>query len=345
MGVRKVRTLGVDGGSEYAPDFEGLASLRNDVPSFDAQFREIEDIVAHHGIDYDPLIEPLRVFVGVDDSQLVAARVLEYSIRKHASRPVRFIPMRDLPTPEPKDPKNKGRTGFSFSRFHIPRLTGYKGRALYLDADMQVFSDIAELWEVPFEDHRVLCTRQDEPPPAWQGSGWFHPGRQMSVMLLDCERLDWDIEAIIGGLDAGDYEYADLLFDLCIVPEDGIGDHLPPVWNHLEHHEEGATKLLHYTVVPTQPWKNDENPLKELWESDFAEAKAAQLIYPSELKRLARAGHVKRSLAGLPPARFPAKIAGRALAKGQQVLLGGERGAALVRHPAVAKLRKRLARS
>ncbi len=52
----------------------------------------------------------------------------------------------------PKDEPNRGRTGFSFSRFQIPKLAGYKGRALYLDADMQVFGDIAELWDIPFDD-------------------------------------------------------------------------------------------------------------------------------------------------------------------------------------------------
>ncbi len=100
-------------------------------------------------MDYDPLIEPMRVFCGVDESQVVAARTLEYSIRKHASRPVRFYPMLSVPTPVPKDPANRGRTGFSFSRFHIPKLAGYNGRALYVDSDMQVFGDLAELWDDP----------------------------------------------------------------------------------------------------------------------------------------------------------------------------------------------------
>ena len=259
------------------------------------------------GIDYDPLVEPLRVFVGVDDSQLVAARVLEYTIRKHASCPVRFIPMIDVPSPQPKDPANRARTGFSFSRFHIPRLAGFRGRGVYMDADMQVFADVAELLERDMGSHTLLCTRQDEPPPAWKDNDWFHPGRQMSVMVLDCERLRWDVDEIIAGMDRGEYGYADLLFDMCIVPEEQIDDSLPPAWNHLEHYEPGETRLLHYTVVPTQPWKSDANPLRELWERAFTEAQAAGLIYPSEVRLAVRAGHVKRSLAGLPPASLPVR--------------------------------------
>jgi hypothetical protein len=342
MGVRQVRSLGIDGGGDYGGEFDQGSRLANGLPSFDAQFRQIEDIVAERGIDYDPLIEPMRVFVGVDESQIVAARVLEHTIRKHASRPVRFYPMMDVPTPEPKDPENRGRTGFSFSRFHIPKLAGYKGRALYVDADMQVFGDIAELWDIPFGKHKVLCTRQDEPPPAWKDSSWFHPGRQMSVMLLDCERLDWDIERIIGGLDAGEYNYSDLLFDLCIVDEEEIGDTLPPVWNHLEQYQPGETKLTHYTVVPTQPWKNEENPLCEVWEKDFHEALEAQIVTKPEVKRLVRGGHVKPSLAGKAPQKLPMKVLNRLIARGERALLKADKKQRVLRRPAVLRLRSRL---
>jgi hypothetical protein len=311
MGVSVVRTLGIDGGTTYAESFEGIPALGNGLPSFDAQFWEIEAIVRDRGIDYDPLVEALKVFVGVDDSQLVAARVLEYTIRKHATCPVRFIPMIDLPTPQPKDPANRARTGFSFSRFHIPRLAGFRGRGVYMDADMQVFADVAELLQRDMGSHTLLCTRQDDPPPAWKDNDWFHPGRQMSVMVLDCERLRWDVDEIVAGMDRGEYGYSDLLFDMCIVPGEEIDDSLPPAWNHLEHYEPGETRLLHYTVVPTQPWKSDKNPLRELWEQAFAEAQAAGLVYPSEVRLAVRAGHAKRSLAGLPPASLPVRVLDR----------------------------------
>lgn len=341
MGVKTVRSLGIDGGSLYGTEFDGLTALENNRPSFDAQFREIEDIVRNRGMDYDPLIEPMRVFVGLDESQIVAARVLEHSIRKHASRPVRVIPMLDVPTPEPKDPENRGRTGFSFSRFHIPKLAGYRGRALYVDADMQVFTDLAELWDIPFGDRKVLVTRQDEAPPQWKDADWFKPGRQMSVMLLDCSRLDWDVDEIIGGLDAGRYGYRDLMFDMCIVDADEIGDDIPPRWNHLEHYEPGVTSLLHYTVVPTQPWKNAENPLTDLWMQELEQAKVAGIVREDEIERLARAGHIRRELAGLPPERAITRVAKRA----QGVLARLERRFAVLRHPRVMRLRWRIART
>lgn len=342
MGAEKVRTLGIDGGTQYGEEFKELPELQNGLPSFDAQFRQIEDIVARRGIDYDPLIEPMRVFCGLDETQLVAARTLEHTIRKHASRPVRFYPMLNVPTPVPEDPSNRGRTGFSFARFHIPKLSGYRDRALYVDADMQVFSDLAVLWEIPFDGAKVMCTRQDEPPPQWKDVSWFHPGRQLSVMMLDCERLDWDVEEIVGGLDEGRYTYEQLMFELCIVDPEEITDDLPPEWNHLEHYEPGETSLIHYTVVPTQPWKTDENGNRELWERDFAEALAAQVVHEDEVERLAKLGYIKRSLAGLPPVGRVTSLLNSVAARVKWALQRVAQRYKVFQHPSVMRVRRRL---
>ena len=311
MGVKTVRSLGIDGGQTYSSAFGQLNNttrLANGLPSFDAQFNEIERIVRVHGMDYGPLIEPIRVFVGADESQLVAARVLEHSIRKHTDALVRVSPMLDVRPPVPKKRENRPRTAFSFARFMIPQLAGYRGRAIYLDADMQVFGDIRELWDAPFEGHHLLCTTQRETPEKWKGSAWFHPGPQMSVMVLDCGALRWDIEEIVADLDAGRYTYAELLFRMCIVPPDKIDADLPVAWNHLETYEPGVTRLVHYTVVPTQPWKSHDNPLRQLWMDGYREAVADGAVPPFEVEESVAHGHVQRDLlealdAAPPPSR------------------------------------------
>jgi hypothetical protein len=301
LGAHTVRSLGIDGGRGYSSAFASLerrTMLNNDKPSFDVQFVEIERICRRHGMDYHPLVEPIRVFVGVDRSQLVAAKVLEESIRSRTRRQVQFIPMLDVPTPLPKHRENRPRTAFSFSRFLIPQLAGCRGRAIYLDADMQVFADIEELWNADMAGKSVLVTRQDEPPEKWKGSSWFRAGPQMSVMLLDCDRLSWDIEDIISGLDEGRYTYQQLMFELCIVPDEQLGTHLPAEWNHLEHFEPDGTKLLHYTVVQTQPWKSDENPLGGIWMDGFRDAVRSGALSVSLVEELAAEGHVKPSFVG-----------------------------------------------
>jgi hypothetical protein len=308
MGAKTVRSLGIDGGQTYSSAFGQLNNttrLANGLPSFDAQFTEIERIVRLRGLDYRPLVEPVRIFVGADESQIVAARVLEHSIRKHTDALVRVSPMLNVRPPMPKKRENRPRTAFSFARFMIPQLAGYRGRAIYLDADMQVFGDICELWEAPLGDHHLLCTTQGETPEKWKGSNWFHPGPQMSVMVLDCESLRWDIEEIVADLDAGRYTYADLLFRMCIVPPERLDATLPVGWNHLETYEPGVTRLVHYTVVPTQPWKSTDNPLRELWLDGYREAVKDGAVPPFEVEEAVAKGHVRRDLLDALPSAPP----------------------------------------
>ncbi len=299
LGGKTVRTLGIDGGRSYSGAFQDLnrdTLLANGQPSFDLQFREIDRIVREHRLDCTSLIPPMRIFVGGDETEQVAAKVLEHTIRKHASGPVEITIMRDFAIPVPKDPKNRPRTKFSFYRLRIPELCGYRGRALYVDSDMQVFRDVAELWRIPFGARKILCTRQDAPPAAWKDVSWFHPGRQFSVMLLDCDRLPWKVEEIVRGLDEGRFTYQDVMFRMCMVGHDEIGEDVPVEWNHLETHVPGRTALTHFTVVPTQPWKTDATPLNELWMAAYEEAVAAGAVDPADVRRGVEQGYYKKGL-------------------------------------------------
>lgn len=210
--------------------------------------------------------ETIRVFVGADRSQQLAIDVLAYSIKRHTSAQVEVIPMLDLPVPKPVDPRNGQRTGFSFSRFCIPKLAGYKGKAIYMDADMLVFRDIRELWSIPFEGAKVVIQKEVK----FEGETLAKVGapkkrkKQCAVMLLDCERLDWDIDRIVEGMDEGRYDYEQLMYDMCILPEDEVKYGVPFEWNSLEHWDPD-TSLLHYTDVYTQPWTAVGNKFGHIW--------------------------------------------------------------------------------
>ena len=152
---------------------------------------------------------------------------------------------------------------------------------MYLDADMQVFGDIAELAEAPFDGHAVLCTNQQVLPSFSYG---FTAGRQLSVMVLDCSQLPWDVDQIVARLDAEEFTYQELLHDLCIVDDALISESLPEPWNHLEHYEPGKTRLLHYTNAPTQPWRSRENALRAIWLAAYYDAVRAGAVPPEEVE-------------------------------------------------------------
>lgn len=307
LGTRRIRTLGIDGGTSYATSFTHLNDrtlLANGHASFDTQFPEIQKVVQKMNVDFKPLVEPIRIFVGTDDTQMVGFQVLEHSIRKHTKHPVTVFPMRNMPLPAPRHEENRPGTGFSFNRFLIPKLAGYSGKALYMDADMLVFDDISKLWNLPMDGHAVLCSTQTDYPKAWgegqhrplHPSRHWKPGRQLSVMLLDCSQLDWDVETLIRGLDERKYTYKQLMVDMCIVPPEKIRESIPNSWNCLEWYEPGVSQNVHFTVVPTQPWKNDDNALTGLWESAFREAVRDNAVDLDLVTWSVNKGYVKPSL-------------------------------------------------
>ncbi len=206
----------------------------------------------------------MDIFVGADRSQLLAVAVLEHSIRRHTFGRVTVSPLIDLDLPEPADLAQGSRTNFSFARFAIPELMNHTGKALYLDADMLVFRDIAELWSVPFDGASVVI-QEGVPEHVGELKRGAPPTRvkQCSVMLIDCARARWDVREIVGGLD-GRYSYEQLMYELCILPEAEVRYGVPYAWNSLEHYDL-ETRLLHYTDMNTQPWVSSDNRLGRLW--------------------------------------------------------------------------------
>lgn len=291
-GVRCIRTLGVDGGASYGKSFShlnGTTLLANGRKTFNRQFSQMAKTIMATGVDLAPLDipSPIRVYVATTDAQMLAVKVLEYSIRKHASMSVEVLPMHlgEIDIPRPKDERNWPRTPFSFQRFIIPELAGYKGRAIYLDSDMQVFKDIKELWALPFNNAQVLTVRE----PSESGR---RP--QFSVMLLDCEHLNWKIQDIVCRLDAGELTYERLMYDMAVA--NTINAVVDASWNCLERYKENETALLHYTDMSTQPWISINNPFGYLWFRDLFEAMDSGFISREFVKEHVDRGYVRPSL-------------------------------------------------
>ncbi len=291
LGAKTIRTLGIDGGRSYAGAFKTLESktlLSNGQPSFDIQFDGIHRAVKAHKLHYAPMTTeiPIRIYIGTDETQMIGTKVLQYSIRKHTPVPVAFDDMMHVRAPMPRDKANQPRTGFSFHRFAIPRLAGYQGRAIYLDADMLVFHTIEELWNTPLQGATVLhCASSDASRV-----------KQFSVLLLDCQRLKWELEAIVQGLDNAIYGYDSLMKEICLEPPDQVRDLLSPYWNSLEMYDCGKTRLIHYTDMQTQPWVYRNNRNGAIWVQYLREALTERAILFNEVQSAIQKGFIRPSL-------------------------------------------------
>ncbi len=288
-GVCQVRSLGVDGGREYSGEFEDLKDktlLSCGQDTFDKQFKGFARTIRTTGVDYAPLDvdSPIRIYVGATQAQMLPCKVLEHSIRKHASMTVEIIPLyrAQINIPQPKDEKNWPRTPFSFQRFLVPALNSYRGRAIYLDSDMLVFEDIRRLWSLPLDDVELLAT-----------SGPVLQSASFSVLVLNCPVLDWDIEKIVERLNSGSLSYEQLMVG---EPATKVRASIGAEWNSLEHFERGQTALLHYTNMDSQPWLSRSNRWNRLWMEELFEAMDDGVITLGEIEEEVALGHVRPSL-------------------------------------------------
>jgi hypothetical protein len=163
----------------------------------------------------------LQIFIGYDPRQPLAYNILQHSIARHSSKPVSITPLilSQLPI------KRRGLTEFTYSRFLVPYLCGFKGKALFLDADMVVTGDIAELFD--HEDMSAVSVMQGQPKFEWASAMLFNCG---ACLRLTPEFID---------------DTNNKLMDLEWAPYVG---NFPAEWNHCVGYQDfKEAKLYHYT--------------------------------------------------------------------------------------------------
>jgi len=290
QGEKNIFSLGLDGGKLYGEDFNGYIPLENGRDTFDDQFKVISHVSQVTGAKLIRIgeLEPIKVFVGSQHEQYIPAKVLEYSIKKNTQNPVEFnlLYKNNIKYKTPDNPANRPRTPFSFQRFMIPSLT--TGKAFYLDSDMQVFGDMAELLGYNFGEYDVLSCKDMDSYNHWKGS-------EYAVLMLDCDEISWDINTIVDDLDSGKLTYERLMFDFEVAK---VEPQFPPSWNSLDTYDPNRTNLLHYTDMARQPWLYPGHPHEELWVKGLSEAIDAGVITTREYEEHVKNGFVRYVLKG-----------------------------------------------
>jgi len=290
-GVTTIWSAGLDGGTTYNSSFNHLNDktlLSNGRSSFNSQFIAIAQALKRNNAHLIPLgKQTIPVYVGTEVNQWLATKVLEFSIKIRTSASVDVLPLyeENIDIPLPKDKINHPRTPFSFQRFLIPELCNYTGKAIYLDSDMQVFTDIRDLYERDIKDHDIMNV--------WDVGG-DNRKPQFSVMLLNCKSLQWKIKEIIRLLDSKQLTYENLMHDMAIakISENEIERE----WNSLEHYEEGKTKLIHYTDMNKQPWLFRNNPNVSVWVEELIDAVKYGFITKKDLYQQVLIGDIRPTL-------------------------------------------------
>ena len=212
----------------------------------------------------------INIFVGYDSKEKVAFNTLSYSILKNSTQPIAITPiyLENIKDTFVRERNSLSSTEFSFSRFIIPHLMNYQGWALFMDCDMLMQADIAELWRLRDDKYAVQVCKHDYIPKSQtkflgQTQTVYPKKNWSSFMLMNCKKcttLTPDYVNKASGLELHQYKWLE--------SEDLIGD-LPLEWNWLadEYEYKTGVKNIHYTEGG--PWFSDYNRCdysQEWWE-------------------------------------------------------------------------------
>ena len=211
--------------------------------------------------------EIIPVFIGYDPREAIAFHVCANSIIRQASQPVSIIPLALNLLTGYTETHTDGSNQFIYSRFLVPHLSRFIGQAIFIDGDMIVRGDIAELWnlrdltkdvQVVKHDYKTKMTEkylgsknEDYPRKNWS-----------SVMIFNCSsyptrKLTPEYIQKSTGAHLHRFEWAD---------DERIGE-LPIEWNWLPD-EFGANpdaKLLHYTLGTPSFHEFATTPMGDEW--------------------------------------------------------------------------------
>lgn len=217
----------------------------------------------------------IPVFFGHDERACSGTTVFLSSLFRHATRPVMACPLGRQGLPAVPE----GSNAFTFRRFLIPSLMGYRGWAIFVDgADMLCRADIGELAALRDDRYAVQVVQHDystRHPRKYVGTGMEsanadYPRKQWaSVMLIQCGHLSWrginpQTVASMAPLD---------LLQLRFLPDYTIGA-LPDEWNWLAD-ESGANpdaKLIHFTAGIPAFLAHANAPMADEWQAELARA-------------------------------------------------------------------------
>lgn len=214
---------------------------------------------------HSPMTIP--VFIGYDPREAVAYHVCANSIIRHSSRPVSFTPLALDNLGEYTETHTDGSNQFIYSRFLLPHLMDYRGWAIFMDGDMVLRADIAELWALRDDGKAVMCVHHDYRTKAADkylgAKNADYPRKNWSsVVLWNCghpANRGVTPEFVEKSTGAQLHRFTWL--------SDGLIGGLPKEWNWLpdEFGANDGAKLLHWTLGTPCFHECATAPMAEEW--------------------------------------------------------------------------------
>jgi lipopolysaccharide biosynthesis glycosyltransferase len=204
----------------------------------------------------------LRIFIGWDSRYPEPADVLAYSLLQHSSIPldIRYLKLHELNLQRRHDPLAS--TEFTYSRFLVPHLCQFEGKAIFMDNDMLCLGDVHELDELDMTGLALRVVKHDYQPTnktkMYGAVQTCYPRKNWSsLMIMNCAKLTlWTKQVVETQSGAYLHRFQD-------IADEQIGE-IPETWNTLDWMDH-TTNLIHYTNGG--PWFKDyeNHPHADVW--------------------------------------------------------------------------------
>jgi len=195
-------------------------------------------------------MKPIPVFVGYDPREAIAYHTCVNSIIRNSSRPVAIVPVALNLFREYSETHTDGSNHFIYTRFLVPYLMDYQGWAIFIDGDMIVRGDIAELWDLREYTTDVMVVKHNyetRMTEKYLGNvNQNYPRKNWSSVIL------WNCNAIRNRMLTPEFVQQSTgayLHRFSWLDDTRIGE-LPAEWNWLdiEYEYNPHAKLVHYTL-------------------------------------------------------------------------------------------------
>lgn len=195
-------------------------------------------------------MKAIPVYIGYDPREAIAYHTCANSIIRNSSRPVAIVPIALNLFKEYNETHTDGSNHFIYTRFLVPYLNDFTGHAIFIDGDMIVRGDIAELWDMRDVTKDVQVVKHDYQTRMTEkylgAKNENYPRKNWSsVILWNCNsfpnrRLMPDFVQRSSGAELHRFTWL----------EDARIGELPREWNWLpdEYGPNADAKLLHYTL-------------------------------------------------------------------------------------------------
>jgi len=195
-------------------------------------------------------MKPIPVFVGYDPREAIAYHTCVNSIIRNSSQPVAIVPVALNLFKEYSETHTDGSNHFIYTRFLVPYLMDYQGWAIFIDGDMIVRGDIAELWNLKEYTKDAMVVKHDyktRMTEKYLGSpNQDYPRKNWSSVIL------WNCNALRNKILTPEFVQQStgaFLHRFSWIADERLGE-LPAEWNWLdvEYEYNPLAKLVHYTL-------------------------------------------------------------------------------------------------